>query len=1598
MRRPLFLAVLISLVQGSLTARLDAEPPASSGGDSKPAATKNEPPLVLVGAAKVDITPEYPVRMTGYGNRTKEFEGVAQKIWVKALAIGGEPAGGKTNGKPGDQKSEQSEEADDVSPVILLTADNCGIQERMLDEVARRLAEKAGIKRERIACCSSHTHCAPAVTGFAPLIFGGSLPPEHVQHIERYTRDVIDKLTQAAFDALAARRPARLSWGAGTVKFAMNRRALKDGHWTGIGEAPDGPVDHRMPIMAVRDEHGKLIAVVSNYACHCTTLGGDFNQVHGDWAGCAQEFIEQEFPSAIALQTIGCGGDANPHPRGTIELCKQHGREVADEVKRLLAGDELIPLDSRRIRCRLEHIDLPFDTLPTREQWADEATQKGAIAYRAKLMLEKLDRGEQVQKSIHYPIATWTWGNDLAMVFLGGEVVVDYVARLRALADERRLWINAYSNDVPCYIASKRVLREGGYEADTSMVYYGRPARLAPQDEDLIVDGVQQQLSPQFLTAEQQLDFPTPKSPAAALASIHTRPGLKVELVASEPLIVDPVAFDWGPDGRLWVVEMRDYPNGMDGKGKPGGRIKVLEDTRGDGHYDKATIFLDDIPFPTGIKVWRNGILVAAAPLIFYAEDTTGSGHADKRVTLYEGFGEGNQQHRVNGLRWGIDNWLYVGNGESGGMIKSTVTGEAVNVHGRDMRIRPDEGIMETQSGQTQYGRCRDDWGNWFGGNNSEPMWHYVLDEHYLRRNPHLIPPTVRKLVPTVPGAAPVHPQSRTLARFNDFETANHFTSACSPEIYRDRWLGGEYYGNSFVCEPVHNLVHREIVKPDGVSFTSSRAHDEQEQEFLASSDNWFRPAMIRTGPDGGLWIADMYRFVIEHPKWIPDDWLRRLDVRAGDDKGRIYRVVRSDAPSPRVPRLDRLDTAGLVAAFESGNGWVRDMAQQMLFWRNDSAAPRLLAELVEKSDSPLARLHALAALEGLKALSAETLARGLGDPHPGVRRFAIELRERFAAPTADLNAAFWKLADDPDPLVEMQFAYALGEKLDRPTGGEIGKWLVAHADDANLWAALMSSLKKDNVGDALEAVLSAGDKPGSDKLIERLLTMAAAFGENDAAAKVLKRIVAADAATKNPARFRAIHAVLQIAARQGTPLDKVVDAETRRGLATLHDEARRIAASAEPRDVKWKTSAALLLAQGLANDDADLDLLATLMQPEQPADVQSAVVEALAGPHGQKAAGVLLAGWSGYSPGLRNQVFAAIVSREKSIAELLDRVERRQLNAADFDARHRAQLAGVKNKQLRERAEKLLAIQPSGDRGKVVDAHQPVAHMAGVATHGKELFAKRCAQCHRYEEVGNLVGPEIASIKDRSPAALIVAILDPNRAVEDRYYEYRLELTDGRVFTGIIAEETATSLTLIGPEAKRQSVLRSDIQSLQNTRRSLMPEGLEKDLGPQDLADIIAYLGKTEPPHQFPGNSPAVVRAGQNGSLELTAAKARIFGSRLIFEVKYQNLGWWMRPDDRAEWTCEVPATGKYRVKLDYACVDSAAGNEFVLKVAGHELRGKVAGTGTWDDYRQVDIGAIELTAGSCEVSMQSAGQIHEAVFDLRTVILKPESSPAQR
>ncbi len=409
-----------------------------------PASAEEETEAVQAGVASVDITPEMPIRLSGYGARQEEATEIAQPLYAKALAFGG----------------------GDAPLSVLMSVDLIGAPGWLTDEIGARLNERFDLDPANLAICATHTHAGPVIRRTIPDLFGDPPAEDEQGRIDRYTDALVENLENVAAAAVEDMGEARLAWAQGSVDFAVNRRVIEDGVWTGFGVAPEGPVDHDVPVLAVHGADGALRAVLFNYACHCTTLTGTSNVVHGDWAGEAAARIEAAHEGVTALVAIGCGGDANPYPRGSMEDVERHGATMAEEVSRVLA-DSLTPLPEAPRGARTE-VALPF-----------------------------ADGGE-----LPYTIQTWTFGDELAMVFLPGEVTVDYALRFKRELDEERLWVNAYANGAPCYIASSRVIAEGGYEADSSMQYYGQPGPFDPVIEDIIVEAVHGLLTPAFAPAE----------------------------------------------------------------------------------------------------------------------------------------------------------------------------------------------------------------------------------------------------------------------------------------------------------------------------------------------------------------------------------------------------------------------------------------------------------------------------------------------------------------------------------------------------------------------------------------------------------------------------------------------------------------------------------------------------------------------------------------------------------------------------------------------------------------------------------------------------------------------------------------------------------------------------------------------------------------------------------------------------------------------------------------------------------------------------------------------------------------------------------------
>lgn len=414
------------------------------------------------GVARIDITPGGPIWMSGYASRSKPSTGVLQRLWAKALAV----------------------EDSRKRRIVIVTTDLIGLPRVISDAVAARVQKEHGLERASVLFNSSHTHTGPVVRPNLATMY--NLPPEEDQRLKEYAQQLTQKLGDVIGAALGDLQPANLSFGTGKAGFAMNRRQFTP-KGVQIGTNQQGPVDHEVPVLKVEGAGGALRAVLFLYACHNTTLTGEFYELSGDYAGFAQETVEKAHPGATALYMIGCGADQNPHPRSKLDYARQHGRTLGEEVNRVLAG-KLSPVKPP-LAAAFRIIELEFAP-HTREQFEVEAKEANRFKVnRAKAMLAAYDERRPV-RTTPYPIQALRFGKGLTVLALGGEVVIDYALRAKREFGGADLMVAGYSNDVMCYLPSARVLKEGGYEAADSMIYYGMPGPFKEDVEERVFEGI----------------------------------------------------------------------------------------------------------------------------------------------------------------------------------------------------------------------------------------------------------------------------------------------------------------------------------------------------------------------------------------------------------------------------------------------------------------------------------------------------------------------------------------------------------------------------------------------------------------------------------------------------------------------------------------------------------------------------------------------------------------------------------------------------------------------------------------------------------------------------------------------------------------------------------------------------------------------------------------------------------------------------------------------------------------------------------------------------------------------------------------------------
>jgi putative membrane-bound dehydrogenase-like protein len=971
-------------------------------------------------------------------------------------------------------------------------------------------------------------------------------------------------------------------------------------------------------------------------------------------------------------------------------------------------------------------------------------------------------------------------------------------------------------------------------------------------------------LSASICMAQEPRKSPGPLSPREELATFKLLKGFKAELVASEPDVIDPVAMCFDERGRMFVCEMIGYPNGGVATGKESrGRIRLLTDEDGDGVFEKSVVYADGLRFVTGVMPWRGGIIVTVAPDIVYLKDTKGDGKADEKRVLYTGFGLNNIQQIVNSPTYGLDNWVYCLVGSTGGEITCPDKPDMkpLSLRGRGVRFKPDiPGSIEPTSGGGQYGLAYDDFQHWFVNTNSQHLRQIVLPDHYLRRNPYMTVPAVSLDIPDHGAACKLFRISpfeawrveRTTRRKEDPKYKNlppnelvpggFVTSSCSPIVYTAGLFGKEYYNNTFVCDPANNLIHRDILEVKGSVFSAKRA--DADCEFFASTDNWCRPVFLTVGPEGAIYVCDFYREAIETPLSLPDDIKAKMNLESRA-RGRIWRIVPEGFKAKALPVLNNASMPKLESLLQDANPWVRLTAQRLIIESGDKSALNAEAASSFVRNQQVGLIHVYWTLHELGNLEANYILRILkGNTNPRIREVALRLAEGLAYNREDLRKAMAQLADDPDSLVRLQAALSLGAVPANYTSGTLLGLLTRPDADAWLQTAVLSSaLHAAPV--MLEAVLHQKDP--APAIVTRLALMIGAHGKDHEIGDVLKLV----GSSSNPALSTAMLDGLGQGMQNSTrPLGKLWDDPpiSLRGSVEQALWAFRkatVAVKDEKSPLTLRLAALRLLTY--APSKLALESLGEMLSATQPLEIQTAAVRALSARNEPEIVSLLLASWNHAGPSLRTALMEAIFARPDRIAKLLDALESKKITPVSIESARIQFLKTHPNKALRERSIKLLAGLGDSDRKKIVDSYKDALDLKPDIAKGKMLFAKNCAVCHRLDNVGQEVGADLlAALRNKSREALLIDILDPSREVDTRFVNYRVTTLNGQTYTGILAVESPSSITLRRAEKAEDTILRSQIEEIKATAKSLMPEEFEKQLAKQDVADLIAYLVST--------------------------------------------------------------------------------------------------------------------------------------------------------
>ena len=977
---------------------------------------------------------------------------------------------------------------------------------------------------------------------------------------------------------------------------------------------------------------------------------------------------------------------------------------------------------------------------------------------------------------------------------------------------------------------------------------------------------------------------PAAKSPEESLACFQIEPGSHIELVAAEPLVFDPVWIDFDHRGRLFAAEYGDYPIGPvkpdgteDTAAKSLSKIVLLEDEDGDGRMDKRTVFADNLTFCHSFMPLMDGILACAQTEILFLKDTDGDNVADVREVWFDGFTPAHPQMQIGCPRWGLDNWIYLTYAPGNVRCRrfGYETEEPVKMPRQDMRFDPFTMKFEPISGLGQFGNTINNDGVRFFSTNRNPIMMEMIPQSIVGRNPYQSIGKRHADVGPSGGDTKVFPlidmKSNWLAH------AGTHTSACGVTAYRGDLWDTDFQNSVFVCEPIGHLVTRSIIRhqEDTPVLTAERA--QPKADFLASTDEWFRPSSLRTGPSGALYVADMYRMWVEHPKFLPPEIAAQIDWRAGEDRGRIWRIVPAEAADVEkfvAPESDPKKIEEWIKHLESSNGWRRFTAQQQIAewtvnpemqseslvkWPAETEQ-RMIAALNQKlisneySDKQaLNMLGALEVLGGLKEAALEHLCESA--ELPGLKVQLARLIAPWSTPSSSLREKASELANDKNAFVRhfstvnlvpktyqtLSSLFRVDHKIWSDPWYQTAVYSL-YGDDATLLCAL-PILKTTNpkleidvsqlMQNASQQVAQQGEPASLTQFVD-LLVMAKpndfvpmAIGFQQGA----KRNTGTLAYKSLPQMFAAIETLRGI---KNTHPDSVT--KVRNKMAKIVD----VSGDANASPAERLTSLRLL---SIMDAKRFLTQVPDFLLPAYPADVQDEVIQIVRQLRAIEAYPVIMNHLQQLGPGPRRSAIELLLGDVASTTELLTKMKAEQLSPAMADIDQRLRLLQNRDPAIKALAEDVFGGAISANRKEVADTYQAALTMEASLERGAAVYKKTCSKCHKINGEGHNVGPDISDTRNRSREALLYDILDPNRRVDPQFSEYVVVTIQGRTYNGLLVSDTDNAVVLRQPEGKETTIARTDIQELQATNKSLMPEGIEKDVTVQQMADLLAFL-----------------------------------------------------------------------------------------------------------------------------------------------------------